>query len=85
MIKINVKFKKDRHLTVGGIALTRSPLQTRNHAKKSKLKMWKKVKKKKKKKKKKKNNNNNLRILYELRSQGTYYKLGTTHHDAKKV
>ena len=52
MIKIPVKFQKDRYKTVGGVVLTRFPLQTRNHAKKkSKLKMWKKVKKKKKKKK----------------------------------
>ena len=46
MIKIPVKFQKDRYKTVGGVALTRSPLQTRNHAKKS-LKSEKKVKKNK--------------------------------------
>ena len=39
MIKINVKFQKNQYKTVGGVALTRSPLQTRNHAKKSMLKM----------------------------------------------
>ena len=38
MIKIPVKFQKDRYKTVGGVALTRFPLQTWNHAKKSKLK-----------------------------------------------
>ena len=38
MIKIPVKFQKDPYKTVGGVALTRSPLQTRNHAKMSKLK-----------------------------------------------
>ena len=45
MIKIPVKFQKDRYKTVG-VALTRFPLQTRNHTKNSKLKMWKKWKKK---------------------------------------
>ena len=51
MIKINVKFQKDRHLTVGGVALTRSQLQTQNHAKKIQVKNMTKVEK------------NNLRIL----------------------
>ena len=37
MIKIPVKFQKDRYKTVGGVVLTRFPLQTQNHAKKSKL------------------------------------------------
>ena len=47
MIKIPVKFQKDRYKTVGGIVLTRFPLHTQNYAKKkkSKLKMWKKWKK----------------------------------------
>ena len=40
--KASVKFQRDQYKTVGGVALTRSPLQTQNHAKKSKLKMWKK-------------------------------------------
>ena len=39
MIKIPVKFQRDRYKTVGGVAVTRSPLQTQNHAKTSKLKM----------------------------------------------
>ena len=39
MIKIPVKFQKDRYKIVGGVVLTRSPLQTQNHAKKFKLKM----------------------------------------------
>ena len=33
MIKIPVKFQKDPYKTVGGVVLTRFPLQTRNHAK----------------------------------------------------
>ena len=33
MIKVSVKFQKDRYKTVGGFALTMFPLQTRNHAK----------------------------------------------------
>ena len=37
MIKVPVKFQKDRYKTVGGVALTRFPLQSRNHAKNSKL------------------------------------------------
>ena len=32
MIKTPVKFQKDRSKTVGGVALTRYLLQTRNHA-----------------------------------------------------
>ena len=52
MIKINLKFQKDPYKIVGRVVLTRSPLQTRNHAKKSKLKMWKSKKKQKKKQKK---------------------------------
>ena len=32
MIKTPVKFQKDRSKTVGGVALTRFLLQTRNHA-----------------------------------------------------
>ena len=32
MITIPVKFQKDRYKTVGGVALTRLPLQTQNHA-----------------------------------------------------
>ena len=47
-IKISLKFQKDQYKTVVGIALKNFPLQTLNHAKKSKLKMWKKWKKKKK-------------------------------------
>ena len=37
MIKIPVKFQKDLYKTVGGVALTRLPLQTQNHAKKKSL------------------------------------------------
>ena len=45
MIKIPVKFQKDRYKTVGGVVLTRFPLQTRNYA--EKVKNVKKSKKKK--------------------------------------
>ena len=53
MIKIPVtEFQKDRYKTVGGVALTRFPLQTRNHAKKS-VKNVKKCEKENKSEKKK--------------------------------
>ena len=53
MIKIPVKFQKDRYTSVGGVALTRFPLQTQYHAKKVLVKNVKKWKNKK----------NNLKIL----------------------
>ena len=47
MIKTPVKFQKDWYKTVGGVVLTRFPLQTRNHAKKFEVKNMKKAKKNK--------------------------------------
>ena len=49
-IPVTVKFQKNRYKTVGGVALTRFPLQTLNHAKKVLVKNVKKKQKKQNKK-----------------------------------